>query len=293
MEEHRALDTMASWESLEDHQEYHLDDVAVDDLVEDWERLVSDADGKQEGVGDAVSTGDATESREADAGGARREGGAVRSRACVEEHASCAKVNVVHGCGQLGSDRNSSGSNRSRGGAAETQTSAKGAQHYIEHEPRCSTYQPPSSSVVHAAMDFPVHRVGGDVTTGAAVISSSPSAMGKEYMASLNEQSGLHIVAEQQVAKAYRDNGEYGLFSLFVTASFRRNILSWTSEEMVTRGQDALTESEFDAYCGLEIARSICVLSDIAEYWSEKRFLGQSAFPETMTRPDFNTFELH
>ncbi|KAG6951679.1 hypothetical protein JG687_00013463 [Phytophthora cactorum] len=81
--------------------------------------------------------------------------------------------------------------------------------------------------------------------------------MGKAYLESLNMQSGLHVVAEQQVAKTYHENGEYGLFSLFLTAAIRRNLLSWTSAEMVGRGQDAPTESEFDAYCGLRIAISI------------------------------------
>ncbi|POM66675.1 LOW QUALITY PROTEIN: Hypothetical protein PHPALM_17430 [Phytophthora palmivora] len=56
---------------------------------------------------------------------------------------------------------------------------------------------------------------------------------------------------------------------------------------MVASGQRSLTESEFNAYCGLEIAMSICPLSEIFEYWSDSRFLGQSAFTETMPRTRF------
>lgn len=106
-------------------------------------------------------------------------------------------------------------------------------------------------------------------------------------MESLNVQSGLHVVTEAKVTKAYRDNAEYGLFGLFVTTAFRRSLLTWTSDALIARGQPKLTESEFNAYCGLEIAMSICPLSDIAEYWSNSRFLDQKGFVETMPRTRF------
>ncbi|OWZ08096.1 LOW QUALITY PROTEIN: hypothetical protein PHMEG_00019414 [Phytophthora megakarya] len=115
----------------------------------------------------------------------------------------------------------------------------------------------------------------------------APSSLGRAYMDSLNMQNGLHIVAPARVIKAYRDNAEYGLFALFVTAAYGRTLLTWTSDVLASKGQPKLTESELNAYCGLEIAMSICPLSDIAEYWSESRFLGQSAFKEIMARTRF------
>ncbi|GMF51630.1 unnamed protein product [Phytophthora fragariaefolia] len=48
-----------------------------------------------------------------------------------------------------------------------------------------------------------------------------------------------------------------------------------------------MSESEFNAYCGIEIAMSLCPMQDIAEYWSERQFIGQAAFKETMARTRF------
>ncbi|KAG1695524.1 hypothetical protein DVH05_019680 [Phytophthora capsici] len=104
-----------------------------------------------------------------------------------------------------------------------------------------------------------------------------PSELGREYMQSLNMQNDLQVPAEARVTKAYKDNAEYGLFTLFFTAEFRRRLQTWTSNVLATRGQPKLTDSEFNAYLGLEMAMSICPLSDISEYWSESRFLGQAA----------------
>ncbi|GMF54271.1 unnamed protein product [Phytophthora fragariaefolia] len=62
---------------------------------------------------------------------------------------------------------------------------------------------------------------------------------------------------------------------------------SWTSDVLVAGGHTKITESEFNAYLGLEIAMSICPMNEIAEIWSDKSFLGQVAFIETMTRNKF------
>ncbi|POM66676.1 Dihydroxy-acid dehydratase [Phytophthora palmivora] len=44
-----------------------------------------------------------------------------------------------------------------------------------------------------------------------------PSPEGKSHMESLNMQSGLHVVAEAKITKAYHDNAELGLLSLCFT----------------------------------------------------------------------------
>ncbi|OWZ19106.1 hypothetical protein PHMEG_0006690 [Phytophthora megakarya] len=67
-------------------------------------------------------------------------------------------------------------------------------------------------------------------------------------MDSLNMQSGLHIVAPVKLRKSYRDNAEYGRFSLFVTTAFRRSLFTWTSDALTAREQQNLTRSEFNTY---------------------------------------------
>ncbi|OWY96026.1 LOW QUALITY PROTEIN: hypothetical protein PHMEG_00033816 [Phytophthora megakarya] len=62
---------------------------------------------------------------------------------------------------------------------------------------------------------------------------------------------------------------------------------TWTANVLEARGKAKITESEFNAYCGLELAMSIWPLNEISEYWSESRFLGQPAFIETMPRTRF------
>ncbi|KAI9985839.1 hypothetical protein PInf_024615 [Phytophthora infestans] len=46
-------ENLAGWGDLEALQEYGLDDIAVEDLVEDWERLAGDDNGVQTGGEDA------------------------------------------------------------------------------------------------------------------------------------------------------------------------------------------------------------------------------------------------
>ncbi|POM81448.1 LOW QUALITY PROTEIN: Hypothetical protein PHPALM_576 [Phytophthora palmivora] len=108
-----------------------------------------------------------------------------------------------------------------------------------------------------------------------------PSDLGKAYMQWLNMQSGLHVAVEAKVTKDYRDNTEYGPFALFFPAEFRRSLQTRTSDVLTTRGQKKLTDSQFNAYLGLEIAMSICPQNDITEYWSDSRFLASFCGDDT------------
>ncbi|KAF4133903.1 hypothetical protein GN958_ATG17240 [Phytophthora infestans] len=77
-----------------------------------------------------------------------------------------------------------------------------------------------SSSDMEADVDgVPAYSVMSQ-SPGSAAKSNTPRAIGATYMESLNMQSGLHVVVEAKVAKAYRDNGEYGFFSLFYFDTF-------------------------------------------------------------------------
>ncbi|KAG3243630.1 hypothetical protein PI124_g11556 [Phytophthora idaei] len=74
------------------------------------------------------------------------------------------------------------------------------------------------------------HGTPGEMINNSIRCINAPSALGKTYMDSLNMQSGLHVVANVKVARAYQDNAEFGLFALFVTAAFRHSLQTWTSD---------------------------------------------------------------
>ncbi|GMF27928.1 unnamed protein product [Phytophthora fragariaefolia] len=107
-----------------------------------------------------------------------------------------------------------------------------------------------------------------------AVIPTSATLDENACLASIQQERGLHLAMDTRVRKAYEKHGSYGLFSLFVTATLRESIRGWTSTKLEAAGKKALTESELNAYVGLEIAMSLCPLSDIADFWSTDRFLG-------------------
>ncbi|GMF18251.1 unnamed protein product [Phytophthora fragariaefolia] len=107
------------------------------------------------------------------------------------------------------------------------------------------------------------------------------------YLASFQDGLGLHLVMETKIKRAFENDWFNGLFVLFVTSALRRSILGWTSEKLEAHGHHPLTDSELNVYSGLEIAMNICPLNAIADYWSTDRFLGQTAFMETMTRDRF------
>ncbi|KAE9259551.1 hypothetical protein PR003_g34740, partial [Phytophthora rubi] len=130
----------------------------------------------------------------------------------------------------------------------------------------------------------------GDISGAGDTPTTSPfdrRTLGEDYIASLRNNSSLHVTIADQVAKAYEKKAEYGVFSLFFTAVFKDRLRKWTSDVLVEEGHAKITESEFNAYLGLENAMSICPLNEIAEFWSERRFLGQQAFIETMSRNRF------
>ncbi|KAE9266825.1 hypothetical protein PF008_g31517 [Phytophthora fragariae] len=68
--------------------------------------------------------------------------------------------------------------------------------------------------------------------------------LGEDYIASLRNNSSLHVTTAGQVAKAYDKKAEYGVFSLFFTAVFRDRLRKWTSDVLVEEGHAKITESE-------------------------------------------------
>ncbi|GMF31613.1 unnamed protein product [Phytophthora lilii] len=123
--------------------------------------------------------------------------------------------------------------------------------------------------------------------TGQPIAPTSATIADNEDLASIQGGSGLHLAMEARIKQAFDKDGSYGLFALFVTGALRQSIRGWTSTRLEAGGKKPLTESELNAYLGLEIAMSICPLNDKADYWSGERFLGQPAFIETMARDRF------
>ncbi|ETP30017.1 hypothetical protein F442_20917 [Phytophthora nicotianae P10297] len=126
-----------------------------------------------------------------------------------------------------------------------------------------------------------------DEATSKSTLRSTTSSTANGYIAAFKVSSGLHLVDEEETKRAYRNHGELGLFSLFITQEIKRSLGQWTNEALSIRGLAPTTIAEFDAYLGLEFAMSICPLNEISDFWSEKRFLGQHDFVETMGRTRF------
>ncbi|KAJ8528656.1 hypothetical protein ON010_g14673 [Phytophthora cinnamomi] len=94
--------------------------------------------------------------------------------------------------------------------------------------------------------------------------------MGEEYITSLHNNSSLHVTISDQAAKAYDQKAEYRVFSLFFTPAFKDRLRKWTSDVLVEAWHEKITASEFNAYLGLEIAMSICPMSEIAAFWFQQ-----------------------
>ncbi|GMF47156.1 unnamed protein product [Phytophthora fragariaefolia] len=66
--------------------------------------------------------------------------------------------------------------------------------------------------------------------------------------------------------------------------------MATVGEQLQADGKAQLTMVEPDAYIDMEMAMSICALSDIKEYWCGKMFLGQRDFTDTMSPDRFLDF---
>jgi len=114
------------------------------------------------------------------------------------------------------------------------------------------------------------------------------SAMqGNTYLRELHVTSGLKVLQQSKVLKAYQDNGKMGLFKLFITREWFNTIRTWTNMKLIEKGKDSVNEIKFDAYIGLEMAMSIVSFNDTAEYWRSSMFTGHKDFINTMSRDDF------
>ncbi|KAF4136910.1 hypothetical protein GN958_ATG13900 [Phytophthora infestans] len=51
-----------------------------------------------------------------------------------------------------------------------------------------------------------------------------PGNIAEQYIVALKDQSSLHVAIADQVSKAYDNNAEYGVFSLFFTAALKESL---------------------------------------------------------------------
>ncbi|OWZ14705.1 hypothetical protein PHMEG_00011776 [Phytophthora megakarya] len=139
-----------------------------------------------------------------------------------------------------------------------------------------------------------------DVEKATPSVESFPSQYmltGNEYVDGPIDESGLHLVQDREVTQAYKERGALGLFSLFFTRAFRDAFLCFTNTILTEKGKPKATVFELDAYIGMKIAMSIIPLTEIKELRSQKLFLGQSDFIQTMARNRFKSirarFQVH
>ncbi|KAG2771279.1 hypothetical protein JG687_00018828 [Phytophthora cactorum] len=50
---------------------------------------------------------------------------------------------------------------------------------------------------------------------------TEPATIAEQYIASLRDQSSLHVTISGEIANAFDKNAEYGVFSLFFTGVFK------------------------------------------------------------------------
>lgn len=125
----------------------------------------------------------------------------------------------------------------------------------------------------------------------------APTEAARTYIANLTSSSGLHLRKPELTKAAYERHGEAGLFGLFVSEKLKSAWRTWTNTVLMSKGEPSATGVEIDAYIGLEMAMSLVPITDIKEFWSDKKFQGHSDFKETMSRSRFQviraSFQLH
>ena len=127
--------------------------------------------------------------------------------------------------------------------------------------------------IQHETQDWHLHDKGSGIVHN-----------DNQYLRSLTENSFLQ---EVKIRKAFNDQGSFGLFRLFLTNSFMNAIRKWTNKSLRNKGLKLISEKQFRAYIGLEMAISIVQMNGIQYYWKQEMFTGHVDFKETMSRNDF------
>ncbi len=113
------------------------------------------------------------------------------------------------------------------------------------------------------------------------------------YVNSINRKSDLVLRKPDKLIKILETEGPIGLFFLFFSKNMCKNIVGWSNESITTYNNGSsnrialIEKKEFQAYIGLSLAMAISHFDRIEYYWSNKRFLGNKDFVNTMGRNRF------
>ncbi|KAF4148893.1 hypothetical protein GN958_ATG01907 [Phytophthora infestans] len=104
-----------------------------------------------------------------------------------------------------------------------------------------------NEDIASAAEEERDERGGGDQEQDPSSVLPTPESIAEGYMATLREQSGLHVTIRGLVSSAYGKNADYVFFSLFFSCIFKERLRRWTPAVLVKARRTAITESEFNA----------------------------------------------
>lgn len=108
-----------------------------------------------------------------------------------------------------------------------------------------------------------------------------------EYMQELMDSSGLFILQEAKVKKAYEVNKEIDLFHLYFTWQYINLLYQWTNAQLIERYNVRITDNKMLAYIGLEMGMSLIGYNNIPKYLKDNAFSGHKECSNTMSCTDF------
>jgi len=109
---------------------------------------------------------------------------------------------------------------------------------------------------------------------------------GNMYISNLGKRSNLLLLQEGNIQRAFTERGDYGLFRLMYTTRFAAKIVQRTNSS--GKLVNPVSSGELDKLVALQLAMSLVWQGEMAEYWSNDPWKGQSMFRNTMSRNRFN-----
>ena len=134
----------------------------------------------------------------------------------------------------------------------------------------------------HGVLAFVFAQLNNNVSAASSMMNLPPT-QATNFLQRINQNEHLVIKNRAQVERIYNEDGLMGLFSLFFTLELMKDIIRWTNEGIHCTEETPISQEEFCAYLGLEMAMSIVVLASIKEYWSSNLLLGQGFFKAVMS----------
>ena len=108
-----------------------------------------------------------------------------------------------------------------------------------------------------------------------------------QYIDNQIASSDLHLHDPKACQQAFLESGPLGLFLLFIPPRFIDRFMFKATKQALEEKQSGqrakivLTTKALRCVLGLDIAMSLCNSTQMKELWSQKMFLGSSAFSST------------